>query len=187
MGLLKLAPLSVSASLLLTSIGCSETPAPPARAASPPPAVVATDERYAHPLDHAQPKLPTVQLQVGSVTLESEICAKTVEIRTGMMFRETMADTEGMLFLLPGPPQRAAFYMRNTKVPLSCAYIDKAGRILEIHDLRPYDETPVESATESISYVLEVPQGWFQRRKIAIGEFVRTAKGSLAESFPNRR
>ena len=188
MRLIQLTGLAASASLFLATLGCSETPAPaPRPAASPAPAhSPIAEDRYPRPLDHAQPKLPTVQLQIGNIALETEICAKPVEILTGMMFREKMEETEGMIFLLPGAPRKANFYMRNTKVPLSCAYIDRAGRILEIHDLRPYDEAPVESATESISYVLEVPQGWFQRRKIAIGEFVRSTKGSLPETFPGR-
>lgn len=169
--------------VVFTLVGCSEAPTAPA---TPPakPAPTATVSRYAQPLDHAQPKLRTVTLQIEGVTLESEVCLKPVEILTGMMYREKMEDNEGMIFVLPGAPRRAAFYMRNTKVPLSCAYIDAAGRILEIHDLRPFDETSVESATEQICYVLEVPQGWFQRKKLAVGGFVRTSTGSLAESLP---
>lgn len=169
--------------IAFTLVGCSEAPtAPAAPPAKPPPA--ATASRYVQPLDHAQPKLRTVMLQIEGVTLETEVCLKPVEILTGMMYREKMEDNEGMIFVLPGAPRRAAFYMRNTKVPLSCAYIDAAGRILEIHDLRPFDETSVESATEQICYVLEVPQGWFQRKKLTVGAFIRTSTGSLAESLP---
>ena len=134
-------------------------------------------------VDHAQPKLRTVKLWLGSVELESEVAAREVEILTGMMFRETMGEMEGMIFILPGPPRKASFYMRNTKVKLSCAYINQEGKILEVHDLTPLDETPVESMTDEVKYVLEVPQGWFQRHKIEVGALIRSEKGTLRETF----
>jgi len=102
---------------------------------------------------------------------------------TGMMYRESMADTEGMIFILPGSPRKASFWMRNTKVALSAAYIDCAGRIREIHDLNPFDENPAESATDQICYVLEVPQGWFIRKRIAVGESVMLENSPLSETF----
>jgi len=91
-----------------------------------------------------------------------------------------------MLFRLP-VPQRASFYMKNTVVPLSCAYIDAEGTILEIHDLQPLNETPVPSATENIQYVLETAQGWFERNNIGVGTVIRTAEGPLAEVFVRTR
>lgn len=127
-----------------------------------------------------------MKLWLGAIELESEVASKEVEIFTGMMYREKMADTEGMIFVLPGSPRRASFYMKNTKVPLSAAYIDQDGKILEIHNLNPLDETSVDSMTEDIKYVLEVPQGWFQRHNIAVGALIRTERGSLKETFYGR-
>ena len=173
--------------VLAVTPGCSQTPATPPSspsAAIPSPSVTRT--LGTGPLDHAQPKLPTVKLWLGSLELETEVASKEVEIYTGMMFREKMAETEGMIFVLPGPPQKASFYMRNTKVALSAAYIDPDGKILEIHNLNPLDESPVESMTEDIKYVLEVPQGWFQRHNIAVSAILRTEKGSLKETFYGR-
>ena len=91
-----------------------------------------------------------------------------------------------MLFILP-IPQRAAFYMRNTYVPLSCAYIDAEGTVLEIHDLQPLNEEPVYSRTSNIQFVLEMKQGWFERHQIPIGTVIRTEYGSLRETFFRRR
>lgn len=172
----------------LVTTGCSEPTKPEAKPAAvtnaaPP----KTSSSYYGPLDHAQPKLPTVKLWLGAIELETEIASRPVEIMTGMMYREKMADTEGMIFVLPDGPRKASFYMRNTKVPLSCAYIDVEGRILEIHDLRPFDETPVESVTEQVAFVLEVPQGWFQRQKIEVGALIRSEMGSLVQTFYRRR
>jgi uncharacterized membrane protein (UPF0127 family) len=95
-----------------------------------------------------------------------------------MMFRTNMATNEAMLFLLPAP-QQASFYMRNTLIPLSCAYMDEEGAILEIHDMKPKDETPILSASSNIQFVLEVNQGWFEKKHIGPGALVRTEKGTL--------
>lgn len=172
--------------LITVTSGCGEPPKPAAPAKPTSPSAVREPARNPYaPLDHAQPKLPTVKLWLGALELETEVAARPVEVMTGMMFREKMADTEGMIFLLDAP-RRAAFYMKNTKVPLSCAYIDITGKILEIHDLHPLNETPVESNSDQISFVLEVPQGWFKRHNIAVGTLIRTERGSLRETFYQR-
>src|SRR5688572_28522509 len=109
-----------------------------------PPGATGTAKPNAGPqyyLDHAQPKLPTVKLWLGTNELAAELAAKRPEINTGMMYRESLGENEAMLFIF-GSPRRVAFYMRNTKVPLSAAYIAADGIILEIHDLKPGDETP---------------------------------------------
>ena len=77
--------------------------------------------------------------------------------------------------------------MKNTTVALSAAYIGLDGTILEIHDLIPLDETPVEANTDQVQFVLEVPQGWFQRHNLPVGTVVRTPIGSLRESFFKNR
>ena len=59
----------------------------------------------------------------------------------GLMFRDRLAPNAGMLFVMP-KPERASFWMKNTTLPLSIAYINPAGVILEIHDLQPLDEKP---------------------------------------------
>jgi uncharacterized membrane protein (UPF0127 family) len=77
--------------------------------------------------------------------------------------------------------------MRNTRVPLSCAYIDPQGAILEIHHLVPLDETPVESKADNIQYVLETRQGWFERHNVNVGSNIRTEKGPLLDTFFKRK
>jgi uncharacterized protein len=108
-----------------------------------------------------------------------------LERQTGMMWRTNMAEGEAMLFPFPAP-HRASFYMRNTYVPLSAAYIDPQGYIQEIHDFKPLNETPVSASTENIQYVLEVKQGWFQRHGISTGALVRTPYGDLNKTFSFR-
>ena len=108
------------------------------------------------------------------------------QIMTGMMFRKEMAENEGMLFVF-GRAHRASFYMRNTLIPLSCAYIDPEGTILEIHDMKPLDESAIEASVDNILYVLEMKQGWFERNKVATDSVVRTESGSLPETFFKKR
>jgi uncharacterized protein len=137
-------------------------------------------------LDHALPKLPTVKLWLGKQEIAAEIAAAPHELATGMMHRKDIGEGEGMLFILP-IPQRASFYMRNTLVPLSVAYIDTEGTILEIHDLQPLNEQPVPSASDKIHFVLEMKQGWFERNQVSIGTVIRTEFGTLRETFSRRR
>lgn len=133
-------------------------------------------------LPYAQTNLQVIKLYVGPAELRTELALKPVEILTGMMWRTNMTDDEGMLFVFGNATQRS-FYMKNTRVPLSVAYIDPEGVILEIHDLKPLDESPVPSKAENIQYVLEVPQGWFQRKNISTGTVVRTQFGELKKTF----
>ena len=133
-------------------------------------------------LNEAQARLPTVKLWLGSQELLAEIAKTPTQVATGMMFRKEIAENEAMLFVFARPYQ-ASFYMRNTIVPLSCAYIDSEGVILEVHNLKPLDETPVEAASTRVQFVLETKQGWFERNNIALGSVVRTEHGSLADTF----
>ena len=134
---------------------------------------------------HAQPKLPTIKVSVGSEEMVAEICREPVEIATGMMFRTKMAENEAMIFVFSNAEPRN-FYMRNCLVPLSAAYIEPDGKIAEMIDLQPGDERGVQSRTSNIQFVLEVPQGWFKRHSISNGVVIRTERGSLKETFFKR-
>jgi uncharacterized protein len=132
-----------------------------------------------------QPRLTTVKLWLGPEQMTAEIAASLKEVMTGMMFRTNMAENESMVFFL-GPPQHAHFWMKNCYVPLSVAYIDPDGVILEIHDLQPQNTNTVDSISENVVFALETKQGWFQRHNIHEGVIVRTERGSLAQTFAQR-
>ena len=134
----------------------------------------------------AQPKLPTMKLLVGDQELITEIASKPDQLQTGMMFRTNMAENEGMLFIF-GHPTQASFWMKNTLIPLSCAYIDPDGVIQELHDMKPQDLSPIMAGSENIQFVLEVNQGWFKRHNIVPGTLIGTERGSLQETFFQRR
>jgi uncharacterized membrane protein (UPF0127 family) len=132
------------------------------------------------------PRLKSVKLWVGPQVVEAEVASTITEVSTGMMYRKDMGENEGMLFVFARPHQ-ATFYMKNTVVPLSAAYISSDGSILEIHDLQPLNEEPVPSKTADVQFVLEMKQGWFKRNQINPGTLVRTEFGSLLETFQRRR
>jgi hypothetical protein len=155
------------------AIGCQKQPPPPAPAPEP----VVEQTIY---LPHAQRDLPVVKLWVGPEELSAEVCLTQQQLATGMMFRTNLAEKSAMLFCF-GIPHQAAFYMRNTTVPLSAAYIDPEGVIVDIRDLKPLDETSVEASSDQIQFVLEVNQGWFTRHGITTGAVVRSSAGSLRD------
>jgi uncharacterized membrane protein (UPF0127 family) len=134
----------------------------------------------------AQPRLPTISLYLGAENLTAEVARSRIALQTGMMFRKSLPETEGMLFVF-AIPQQASFWMKNTEVPLSAAYIDPEGRILEMHDLQPGNTNTVVAASRNIQYVLEVNQGWFQKHRIEVGTLIMTERGSLRETFFQRR
>jgi hypothetical protein len=87
------------------------------------------------------------------------------------MYRSSLKDGEGMLFVFESD-QKLAFWMKNTKLPLSLAYILSDGTIVQIIDLVPFSEESRPSI-RSVRYALEVPQGWFERSGIKVGDKVR--------------
>jgi uncharacterized membrane protein (UPF0127 family) len=119
----------------------------------------------------AQATLPQVTLRIGGVIVKAEVADETDERTIGLMGRTELKDGEGMLFVFRAP-QRLGFWMRDTLIPLSIAYLNGAGIIREIHDLKPLDETSAESTFSDLVYALEVPQGWFGRNKILPGDKV---------------
>ncbi len=167
----------IAAGLVLSAslcCGCNKTAAPaPAQNAVPAQPGLPTQ---------AQPKLQTMKLWLGAEEMKAELALSPIQQQTGMMFRTNMEENEGMLFAF-GMPHRASFWMANTILPLSAAYIDPDGVILEIHDLQPHDTNSVTAGTETIQYVLETRQGWFQRHHIPVGTVIRTERGSLRETF----
>ncbi len=116
----------------------------------------------------ASPSLPRQSLQIGEQVLKVEVASTPESMAQGLMYRKSMPENEGMLFVFP-QPQRASFWMKNTRIPLSIAYLDADMTILEIYDLKPYDQRSTVSRSTAIAYALEVNQGWFQKHDIEPG------------------
>jgi uncharacterized membrane protein (UPF0127 family) len=129
--------------------------------------------------------LRTIKLWLGAEEMTAEVAMTAQEITTGMMFRTNIETNAGMLFLL-GPPVQPAFWMKNCPLPLSAAYIDPAGTILEMHELHAQDTNPVVANAKNVQYVLETSQGWFEQHHIANGTLIRTERGSFPKTFAAR-
>jgi uncharacterized membrane protein (UPF0127 family) len=121
-------------------------------------------------------RLPALDLVIEgeggeSVPVRAEIARSPAEREKGLMFRRNIEDGEGMLFVFDRD-QVLSFWMENTYIPLSIAYIAYNGRIIDIFDMRPLDRSTV-SSTRSVRYALEVPRGWFERAGIRPGDVLR--------------
>ncbi len=116
----------------------------------------------------ANPKLKTGLIRAGSTIITAEIARTEDEREKGLMFRTSLKDGNGMLFIFDAD-QILAFWMKNTSLPLSLAYISRDGTIKEIHDLIPRSLEGVPSEV-SVRYALEVPQGYFARAGIKAGD-----------------
>jgi len=106
-----------------------------------------------------------------SLTLRAEIAATDRDRAQGLMHRTEVPAGEGMLFVFDRD-QTLSFWMKNTLVALSIAFIAADGRILEIHALQPGSLTPVQSG-RSARYALEVPRGWFELVGVGVGDRIR--------------
>ena len=105
-----------------------------------------------------------------SVEVPVEVADTADEQQTGLMGRTALAEDAGMLFVFDGEQQRS-FWMKDTLIPLSIAFMDSEGRIVDIQDMQPLDETPHLSA-EPAQYALEVNQGFFETRGLQVGDTV---------------
>lgn len=113
--------------------------------------------------------LAAVELVVGLQRIEAEVAKSDLERQRGLMSRTDIAGTDrGMLFVFPRA-KVLRFWMKNTPTPLSIAYLDDDGTILEIDDMRPFD---LEGAMSSrpARLALEMAQGWFDRRGVKPGD-----------------
>ncbi len=126
--------------------------------------------------DEAKPAtvLPTRDITVSSgstnVKLTVELATTEAQREQGLMLRQKMDDSQGMFFFFR-EDETIGFWMKNTYLPLSIAYLDKDGTILEIRDAKPLDET-ILTPSKPYRDVLEVNQGWFDRHKLGVGSKV---------------
>jgi uncharacterized membrane protein (UPF0127 family) len=114
-----------------------------------------------------QPQLPVVQLNAGMHLIRAEVAADYGSRMTGMMFRATMAPNAGMLFVFD-TDERQCMWMKNTLIPLSVAFIDEHGTIINVEEMAPQTENS-HCATRPSRYALEMNRGWFAARGIKAG------------------
>jgi hypothetical protein len=153
--------------LLLAGCGNIATggaPPPPTQTPAPVPTAVPTST----PATAAN----TIPLSIGEHVLQVELATTPAERTQGLMFREDLPPNGGMLFVFPSSLPRA-FWMKNTPLPLSIAFLDEEGRILNIEQMEPLNEGPRYRSAGPARYALEVHQGWFAARGIEAGDLCR--------------
>lgn len=118
-------------------------------------------------LEGPQPRLPTVQLQAGMHNIVAEVARTPQQQQIGMMMRTDMATHEGMLFVFEEASARC-FWMKNTLLPLSIAFIEDNGTVVNIAEMKPRSEAS-HCSDKPVRYALEMNQGWFAKRAIRPG------------------
>jgi len=122
---------------------------------------------YATAQTGPQPPLPTVQLSAGMHLIKAEVATGPDERAAGLMFRKDMAANAGMLFAFEQPAVHC-FWMQNTLLPLSIAFLADDGSVVNIADMKP-QTTDSHCAEKPVRYALEMNQGWFAKRGIKAG------------------
>jgi len=124
------------------------------------------------PVNDAQAivELPTVPLTINGHKITAEVAKSTEQITTGLMYRFSLKPDHGMVFVFERSEPRA-FWMKNTFIPLSIAFVAADGRILNIDDMAPQDETSHWSSGPAM-YAIEMRKGWFAERGIRAGDRV---------------
>lgn len=115
-------------------------------------------------------KFPVIQLTAGMNVIHAEVAASEAEREQGLMFREHMGTNEGMVFLF-GAPASVCMWMKNTQIPLSVAFIDRNGRIVNIADMKP-QTLDSHCSKGQVYYALEMNVGWFKQRNIKPGSII---------------
>ena len=121
--------------------------------------------------DAPQPRLPTVELNAGMHVIRAELAQTPAQQSMGLMFRTRMEPNEGMLFADPQPGIRC-FWMRNTLLPLTIAFLADDGTIVNTADMKPMDETS-HCSKAPVRFALEMNQGWFAKRGLKAGARIR--------------
>jgi uncharacterized membrane protein (UPF0127 family) len=106
------------------------------------------------------------------VKVRVEVADDVFERARGLMYRKALGANRGMLFVYP-EEQRLSFWMKNTLIPLSIAYIDSKRRVVDIQDMKPLDdEPPSYVSADPAQYALEVNRGFFKKRGVKVGDRV---------------
>jgi uncharacterized protein len=121
--------------------------------------------------------LPTIPLVVGGRKVVAEVARAPAELATGLMWRFSLRPDHGMLFVYD-EPRHMSFWMKNTFIPLSIAFIDAAGRIVNIEDMAPQSEQ-LHWSRAPVVYALEMRKGWFADQRIG--------PGTVVEGLPKSR
>ena len=126
-------------------------------------------------------ELPVAQLKAGMHLIRAEVASDYATRGRGLMFRKSLAQNGGMLFIFDEPAPHC-MWMKNTNIPLSVAFLDERGEIINIADMQPHSEQSHCAARPAL-FALEMTQGWFAQRGIKAGAKL----GGLEQASKARR
>ncbi|AMM26213.1 DUF192 domain-containing protein [Variovorax sp. PAMC 28711] len=115
----------------------------------------------------AQMDLQRTSLSIGMYRIDTQLAVTPQQRQIGLMFRKEMPQAEGMLFIFE-QPEKQCFWMKNTILPLTAAFVADDGRIVNLADMKPQTEEP-HCSDEPVRYVLEMNQGWFAKKNFRKG------------------
>ena len=117
----------------------------------------------------AQAQTRSLQLSAGMHLIQAEVAATEAQREQGLMYREKMAANAGMVFVFDNPSTQC-MWMKNTPLPLSVAFIDASGKIVNIEDMQPHTlDSHCSTKTVPVRYALEMHLGWFKQKNIKPG------------------
>ena len=120
-----------------------------------------------------------ITLELGGQSLNVEVVFDPTSRALGLMSREQLPEMSGMLFIFPTNVEQG-FWMKNTLIPLSIAFLDDAGTILQIENMRPNDESRTWSK-HKVRFALEVNKGWFRKLGIGVGDRIEEFAAKVQE------
>jgi uncharacterized membrane protein (UPF0127 family) len=140
--------------------------------------LVTTIGYFAMPaLAQSNQRFSVIPLTAGIYVIQAEVAASDAERQRGLMLREKMGPNEGMVFVFETSSE-VCMWMKNTLLPLSVAFIDEAGKIVNIEDMKP-QTLDNHCGKKRVRYALEMNQGWFKQKNIK--------EGSVIEGLPGRK
>lgn len=131
-------------------------------------------------------RLPVLSLKAGDQSIQAEVASTEAQRSRGLMHRNSMPEQHGMLFVFE-KPARYCFWMKNTLIPLSIAFLDADGTIVNLADMEPQSESH-HCAAQPVGMALEMNQGWFEKHGMTVGkrieglESVSTGEGDEASA-----
>ncbi len=117
--------------------------------------------------DAPQLNLQRVKLSAGMHMIDAQLALTPEQRQIGLMFRRDMPQHEGMLFVFEQPATQC-FWMKNTLLPLTAAFVADDGTIVNLADMKPQTTDP-HCSTQPVRYVLEMNQGWFAKKNLKAG------------------
>ena len=120
-----------------------------------------------HAQDDPQMNLQRVKLSAGVYQIDAQVALTPEQRQVGLMFRKDMPQHEGMIFVFEQPTQQC-FWMKNTLLPLTAAFVADDGTIVNLADMKP-QTTDAHCSEKPVRYVLEMNKGWFEKKGIKAG------------------